>query len=96
MVRRWQVSALSLTALAVVACALVIIGEAVGIGLYYGVSPFLILQSAFEFDLDMIRPGWLVLGAGLCVVVLQCVQAWRHKRAGAKPAPRAAQLEGAA
>ena len=44
----------------------------------------------------MIRPGWLVLGAGLCVVVLQLVQTWRQKpaRPAAKPAPaRAAQAE---
>jgi sulfoxide reductase heme-binding subunit YedZ len=89
---RWRKaapSALALLMLAVIAAALVIAGEAVGIGLYYNVSPLLVLQSAFEFDLEMIRPGWLVLGAGLCVVVLQLVQAWRQKStpARAKPAP---------
>jgi sulfoxide reductase heme-binding subunit YedZ len=72
-----------------VASALVFIGEAIGIGLYYNVSPLLVLQSTFDFDLDTIRPGWLVLGAGLCVVVLQLIQAWRQKplRAKGKPAP---------
>jgi sulfoxide reductase heme-binding subunit YedZ len=91
MVRRWKATALSLTVLAVVAGALVIFGEALGIALYYRVSPLLVLQSSFEFDLDMIRPGWLVLGAGLCVVVLQLVQAWRQKkpaRATPKPSPQ--------
>jgi sulfoxide reductase heme-binding subunit YedZ len=91
---RWRVmrshngapTALALLVLAVAAAALVIAGEAVGIGLYYNVSPLLVLQSAFEFDLEMIRPGWLVLVAGLCVVVLQLVQTLRQK-ATAKPAP---------
>lgn len=93
--RRGAPSALALLALAIAASALVIAGEAIGIGLYYNVSPLLVLQSAFEFDLEMIRPGWLVLVAGLCVVVLQLVQAWRHKtRATAKPAPaRAVRVE---
>jgi len=80
MVRRWKISAPSLTALAFAAAALVMAGEAIGIGLYYNVSPLLVLQSTFEFDLDMIRPGWLVLGAGLCVVALHSVQAWRSKK----------------
>jgi sulfoxide reductase heme-binding subunit YedZ len=96
---RWRKgvpSALSLLMLAVIASALVFAGEAIGIGLYYNVSPFLVLQSTFEFDLDMIRPGWLILGAGLCVVLLQLVQTWRQRsaRAPAKPAlSRAAQAE---
>ena len=77
--RKGAPTALALLMLAVVASALVFAAEAIGIGLYYKVSPLLVLQSTFEFDLDMIRPGWLVLGAGLCVVVLQLVQAWRQK-----------------
>jgi sulfoxide reductase heme-binding subunit YedZ len=90
MVRRWKPSTLSLTALTVSAAALVFVGEAIGIGLYYRVSPFLVLQSSFEFDLDMIRPGWLVLGAGVCVVVLHVVQAGRPYPARPRPAQRAA------
>ncbi len=88
---RWRKgvpSALALLLLAVIASALVFAGEAIGIGLYYKVSPLLVLQSTFEFDLDMIRPGWLVLGAGLCVVVLQLVQAWRQKSAAPRQSPR--------
>ena len=94
--RKGAPTALALLTLAVIASALVLAGEAIGIGLYYNVSPLLVLQSAFEFDLDMIRPGWLVLGAGLCVVMLHLVQAWRQKttRATAKPAPaRAVRVE---
>jgi hypothetical protein len=35
-----------------------------------------VLQTAFDFDdLTMIRPGWLVLGAGLIVVVVDLVRA---------------------
>jgi hypothetical protein len=59
----------------------------------------LVLQSSFDFDLDMIRPGWLVLGAGLCVVGLHLVQNWRHRkpaRTVAKPMPRAGEVEEAA
>lgn len=87
--RKGAPSALALLALAAISSALVFGGEAIGIGLYYNVSPLLVLQSTFEFDLDMIRPGWLVLGAGLCVVILQLVQAWRQRaaRGPAKPAP---------
>lgn len=64
-----------LLVLTAIAAALVILGEALGIAVYYGVSPWLVLQSTFEFDLDMIRPGWLVLGAGLCVIALAAVRA---------------------
>lgn len=80
---RWRKgvpSTLSLMALAAAASALVFAGEAIGIGLYYKVSPLLVLQSAFEFDFDMIRPGWLVLGAGFSVVIVQWLQAWRHQQ----------------
>lgn len=93
--RKGAISALSLTILAVGAGALVLFGEAFGIALYYRVSPLLVLQSSFEFDLDMIRPGWLVLGAGLCVVVLHAVQTWRRKPARGKPAARPQPMEAA-
>jgi sulfoxide reductase heme-binding subunit YedZ len=95
--RRGAPTALALLMLAIVTSVLVFAAEAIGIGLYYKVSPLLVLQSAFEFDLDMLRPGWLVLGAGLCVVGLQLVQAWRQKssRAPAKPVPSRAAEEAA-
>jgi hypothetical protein len=56
-----------------------------------------VLQTAFDVDLDTldIRPGWLVLGAGLCVVALDIVRTWWRRaakrqrppigREGAKP-----------
>jgi sulfoxide reductase heme-binding subunit YedZ len=64
-----------LFALSIVIAMLTFIAEAIGIGIVFHVSPWMVLQSAFEFDIDMIRPGWLVLGAGLCVVVLDFVRA---------------------
>jgi sulfoxide reductase heme-binding subunit YedZ len=96
--RKGAPSAPALLGLAVGASVLVFAGEAIGIGLYYKVSPLLVLQSTFDFDLDMIRPGWLVLGAGLCVVALQLVQAWRQKpgRAATTPAPARVRVEEAA
>jgi len=90
MVRRWQTSAVSLAGLTLTASALVFAGEALGIAFYYRVSPLLVLESTFAFDLDMIRPGWLVLGAGVCVVLLQIAQAWRHRQRN-RPASTSAQ-----
>ncbi len=64
-----------LLALTVVISALTFICEAVGIGIVFNISPLRVLQTSFEFDFDMIRPGWLVLAAGLCVTVLDFVRA---------------------
>jgi methionine sulfoxide reductase heme-binding subunit len=64
-----------LLALSVVVAALTFIAEAIALGIQANVSPLRVLQSAFDFDLDMIRPGWLVLGAGLVVVALDFVGA---------------------
>jgi sulfoxide reductase heme-binding subunit YedZ len=81
----WQLLALS-----VAAAALTFAGEAIGIGIAFGVSPLMVLQTAFDFDLDnldMVRPGWYVLAAGLAVVALDIVCArWRQRRPR-KPAP---------
>jgi sulfoxide reductase heme-binding subunit YedZ len=86
-------SAWMLLALTVVVSALVFVAEAVGIGIAFGVSPLMILGMAFDVDLETfdIRPGWLVLGAGLCVVGLGVVRArWRKPRsrpAASAPVP---------
>jgi sulfoxide reductase heme-binding subunit YedZ len=65
-----------LLALSVVIAALTFFAEAIGIGIVFNVSPFRVLQSAFDFDdLTSIRPGWLVLGAGLIVVAVDLVRA---------------------
>ena len=88
----------SILALSVAASALTFAGEAIGIAIAFGVSPLMVLQTAFDFDLDnldMLRPGWYVLAAGLCVVVLDIVCArWRQRRPRArKPAPKLAPAE---
>lgn len=80
--RTWMLFALTVTI-----SALTFICEAVGIGIVFKVSPFRILQTSFDFDFDMIRPGWLVFGAGICVVVLDLVRArFAKPRRAARPA----------
>ena len=77
-----------LLALTIAISALTFICEAIGLGLVFRVSPWRVLQTAFDFEWDMIRPGWLVLGAGLCVVALDFVRARAAKpRQAARPAP---------
>ena len=82
-------SAWVLLALSVGVSALTFFCHAIGIGIAFHVSPWMVLQTAFDFDLEYldIPPGWLVLGAGLCVVVLDVIRArWRKPRS-AKPIP---------
>ena len=80
----WQgtgdLSTLSLFGLSVVVAALVFVGEAIGIGIAFHVSPMRVLAVDFDFSAG-IRPGWEVLGAGLCVVALDFVRARWGKRA---------------
>jgi sulfoxide reductase heme-binding subunit YedZ len=85
-----------LLALSVAAAALTFAGEAIGIAIAFNVSPLMVLQTAFDFDLDnldMVRPGWYVLAAGLVVVVIDLACArWRTRRPR-KPAPARAPAE---
>jgi methionine sulfoxide reductase heme-binding subunit len=69
-------SAWFLLALTVTITLLTFICEAVGIGIVFNVSPWMVLQTAFDFDLEFldVRPGWLVLAAGLCVVLVDVVR----------------------
>ena len=66
-----------LLVLAVAASAVTFLGEAIGFGIAFNVSPLAVLQqTAFVFDLDnpdMIRPGWYVLAGGLAICVLDLV-----------------------
>jgi sulfoxide reductase heme-binding subunit YedZ len=86
-------SAWLLLGLTLVVSLLTFVGEAIGIGIAFHVSPLMVLQTAFDFDLENfdIRPGWLVLGAGLCVVMLDVVRAWWRGRSARRrpgtPAP---------
>jgi methionine sulfoxide reductase heme-binding subunit len=73
---RGELPAWKLLALSVAIAALTFAAEAVGIGLVFNVSPLRVLGTALDFDdLTSIRPGWLVLGAGLIVVVIDLIRA---------------------
>ena len=73
---RGELPAWKLLALAVAVSALTFAAEAIGIAIVFNVSPLRVLGTAFEFDdLASIRPGWLVLGAGLIVVAIDLVRA---------------------
>jgi sulfoxide reductase heme-binding subunit YedZ len=71
---RSELSTLGVLILSVVVAVLVFAGEAIGIGLYYRVSPMRILSTVFDFD--AIRPGWYVFGAGLAVVAVDLAASW--------------------
>jgi sulfoxide reductase heme-binding subunit YedZ len=73
---RGELPAWKLLALTVAISILTFAAEAIGIGLLHNVSPLRVLDSAFDFDdLASVRPGWLVLGAGLIVVAVDLVRA---------------------
>ncbi len=80
-----------LLALTVAAAVLTFAGEAIGIGIAFDVSPLLVLDAAFNFDLDdlvALRPGWFVLAAGLCVVALDALRSRSRWQRQARPATR--------
>jgi sulfoxide reductase heme-binding subunit YedZ len=67
--------------------ALTFAGEAIGIGIAFGISPIRVLDVAFDFSAG-VRPGWQVLAAGLAAVALDLVRArWngRAARNGTRP-----------
>jgi sulfoxide reductase heme-binding subunit YedZ len=72
---RGELSTWMLLALTVSVTVLTFIAEAIGIGIAFKVSPLRVLEMAFDFDLYSIRPGWLVLGAGLTVVAFDLARA---------------------
>lgn len=74
-----QLSTLSLFALTLVISVLTFFGEAIGIGIAFGVSPMRVLGAAFDIQAG-VRPGWEVLGAGLAVVALDFVRSRRNNR----------------
>lgn len=82
-----DLSTLSLFGLSVVVAALVFVGEAIGIGIAFHVSPMRVLAVDFDFNAG-IRPGWEVLAAGMGVVALDFVRArWGKRRARARAVP---------
>ncbi len=68
-----ELSTLGLLVLTVTVSALTFLGEAVGLGMAFHVSPWRILSTAFDTEVG-IRPGWQVLAAGLCVVALDFIR----------------------
>ncbi|MGI8526971.1 MAG: sulfite oxidase heme-binding subunit YedZ [Pseudolabrys sp.] len=79
-----ELSTLTLLALAVTVSALTFAGEAIGIGIVFNASPLRVLGTAFDFGAG-IRPGWLVLGAGLCVAGLDAVRSRMRSQRSAQP-----------
>lgn len=71
--------------------ALTFAGEAIGIGIAFGISPIRVLDVAFDFSAG-VRPGWQVLAAGLAAVALDLVRArWNGRAARNRTRPVAAQ-----
>jgi sulfoxide reductase heme-binding subunit YedZ len=79
---RSELSTLTLLGLSVAVSLLTFIGEAVGIGIAFHVSPLRVLDAAFDFSAG-IRPGWQVLAAGLAAVAIDFARARLSNRAAA-------------
>ena len=69
-----ELSTLTLLLMSIAVSLLTFLGEAVGIGIAFHVSPMRVFDVAFDFSAGM-RPGWQVLAAGLVVVVIDFVRA---------------------
>jgi sulfoxide reductase heme-binding subunit YedZ len=86
---RGDLPTLALAGLSVTVAAVVFIAEAIGLAIKFDISPLLVLETDVDFDvdLDMIRPGWLVLAAGLAVTALDFVCARLVKQNPRQPSP---------
>jgi sulfoxide reductase heme-binding subunit YedZ len=89
--KRPELSTLTLFVMTLVVALATFLGEAIGIALWYKVSPMTVLSTVFDFDLA-IRPGWYVLGAGLAVCLLDIVRSYtqgtgRSPASAARAAP---------
>jgi sulfoxide reductase heme-binding subunit YedZ len=86
---RGELSTPALIGLSLAVAGLTFIAEAIGIAIVFNAPPLLVLQANLDFDvpLDMIRPGWLVLAAGLAVCALNfvCARLVKPRRRGAAP-----------
>ena len=75
---REELSTLGLLLLTLTVAVLTFAIEAVVLGMAFRISPLRVLQTAFDFDIT-IRPGWVALGAGLAVVLLDLGRLWWGK-----------------
>jgi sulfoxide reductase heme-binding subunit YedZ len=82
---RAELSTLSLLVMTIAVALLTLIGEAIGISIVFNAPLERILPGIWDFDAG-IRPGWQVLGAGLCVVVLDFVRSRASRRVAAQRA----------
>ncbi len=92
----WRVrepSTRMLFAMTLVVALLTFLCEAIGIALWYKVSPMTVLGTLFDFDLA-IRPGWYVLGSGLAVCLLDFVRSRMERGRGRAPESGRAQMGG--
>jgi methionine sulfoxide reductase heme-binding subunit len=89
---RGELSTLALVGLSVAVAALTFTAEAIGIAIAFNAPVTAVLEADLDFDvgLDMIRPGWLVLGAGLAVSALNfvCARVVKAKPPRQRPAAR--------
>ena len=72
-------STVTLLLVSIAVSVLTFIGEAVGIGIAFHVSPMRVLDVAFDFSAG-IRPGWEVLAVGLVASAVDFVCAHWLKR----------------
>jgi sulfoxide reductase heme-binding subunit YedZ len=80
-----ELTTLTLFGLTIIVSALTFVGEAIGIGIAFHVSPLRVLGAAFNTSAG-IRPGWEVLAAGLVVVIVDAVRArWNNRAARSRP-----------
>lgn len=79
-----ELSTLMLSVMTVAVALATFLGEAIGIALWYRVSPMTVLSTVFDFGLA-IRPGWYVLGAGLAVCLLDFVRSGTQAARGDRP-----------
>ncbi len=83
---RGELSTPALVGLSFAVAGLTFLAEAIGIAIVFNAPPLLVLQANLDFDvpLDMIRPGWLVLAAGLAVAALNfvCARVVKPRRPG--------------
>jgi hypothetical protein len=86
---RGDLPTLALAGLSIAVAALVFVGDGIYIMIKYGASPEVVLETDLDFDvgLDMIRPGWLALAAGLAATALDFVCARLVKPRPRQPRP---------